>query len=229
VALLLFIATNLEEVRTMKLYQAEWCPFSHRVRAKLTELGIDYEAVNVSASAEKRTELEEITGDSTIPVLVDDEKIFSDSGEILSYLEEKYEANPEELKLHQQELAPTVYGTLPLVVDEAVGQLREELQKADIEVIEEVDLFSLLDGEGAYKVLLAVDRKFMRLAAGANLGAATLAMLKVAVYDEDGVTRVDAIEPEKAAAQVRDSEVNERGLELRKRFIRAIKTLERVR
>ena len=213
----------------MKLYQAEWCPFSHRVRAKLTELGIDYEAVNVSASAEKRTELEEITGDSTIPVLVDGEKIFSDSGEILSYLEEKYEANPEELKLHQRELAPTVYGTLPLVVDEAVGQLREELQKADIEVIEEVDLSSLLDGEGAYKVLLAVDREFMRLVAGANLGAATLTVLKVAVYEEYGVTHVDAIEPEKAAAQVRDSEVNERGLELRKRFIRVIKALERVR
>ena len=28
----------------IKLYQAEWCPFSHRIRAKLTELGIDYEA-----------------------------------------------------------------------------------------------------------------------------------------------------------------------------------------
>jgi hypothetical protein len=23
----------------IKLYQAEWCPFSHRIRAKLTELG----------------------------------------------------------------------------------------------------------------------------------------------------------------------------------------------
>ena len=59
------------------------------------------------------------------------------------------------------------------------------------------------------------------------MGAATLALLKVAVYQEDGVTRVDAIEPEKAAAQVRNSEVNERGLELRKRFIRTIKALER--
>ena len=61
----------------VKLYQAEWCPFSHRIRAKLTELGVDYEAVNVSASAEKRTELKEITGNSTIPVLVDGEKVFS--------------------------------------------------------------------------------------------------------------------------------------------------------
>ena len=85
----------------IKLYQAEWCPFSHRIRAKLTELGIDYEAVNVSASAEKRAKLKEISGNITIPVLVDGEKIFSDSSEILSYLEEEYETNPEELELHQ--------------------------------------------------------------------------------------------------------------------------------
>jgi glutaredoxin len=48
----------------IKLYQAEWCPFSHRIHANLTELGVEYEAVNVSASAEKRTELKEITGNS---------------------------------------------------------------------------------------------------------------------------------------------------------------------
>ena len=211
----------------IKLYQAEWCPFSHRIRAKFTELGVDYEAVNVSASAEKRTELKEITGNSTIPVLVDGEKVFSDSSEILSYLEEKYEADPEELRMHQRELSPTIYGTLPLPIDEAVEQLRGALQEADVEIIDELDLSSLLDGERTYKVLLAADREFLHLAAGANSGAATLALLKVAVYQEDGVTRVDAVEPEKAAAQVRNSEVNERGLELRKRFIRTIKALER--
>jgi glutaredoxin/uncharacterized protein (DUF302 family) len=210
----------------IKLYQAEWCPFSHRIRAKLTELGIDYEAVNVSASAEKRAELKEITGNSTIPVLADGEKVFSDSSEILSYLGEEYESGPEELKLHQRELSPTIYDTLPLDIDETVGRLREALQEADVEIIDELDLSSLLDGERAYKVLLAADREFLQLAAGANLGAATLALLKVAVYEEDGETRVDAIEPEKAAAQIRNSEVNERGLELRKRFIRVIKTLQ---
>jgi len=210
----------------IKLYQAEWCPFSHRIRAKLTELGIDYEAVNVSASAEKRAELKEITGNSTIPVLADGEKVFSDSSEILSYLEEEYESGPEELKLHKRELSPTIYGTLPFTIDETLARLREALQEADVEIIDELDLSSLLDGERAYKVLLTADREFLQLAAGANLGAATLALLKVAVYEQDGETRVDAIEPEKAAAQIRNSEVNERGLELRKRFIRVIKALE---
>jgi glutathione S-transferase len=152
----------------IKLYQAEWCPFSHRIRAKLTELGIGYEAVNVSASGEKRAELKEVTGNGTIPVLVDGEKVFSDSGEMLSYLEEEYDTDPEELKLHQRELAPTVYGTLPFAIHEAVVRLREALQEADIEVIDELDLSSLLDRGEAYKVLLAVDRESMRLAARAN-------------------------------------------------------------
>jgi glutathione S-transferase len=182
--------------------------------------------VNVSASAEKRSELKEITGNSTIPVLTDGEKVFSDSSEILSYLEEEYEADPEELRLHQRELSPTIYGVSPFAIDETLARLREALQEADVEIIDELDLSSPLDGERAYKVLLAVDREFLQLAAGANLGAATLALLKVAVYEEDGVIRVDAVEPEKAAAQIRSSEVNERGLELRKRFIKVTKELK---
>ena len=213
----------------IKLYQAEWCPFSHRVRAKLTELGVGYEAVNVSASSEKREELKDITGDSAIPVLVDGEQVISDSGEAISYLEGKYDANPEELRVHQRELSPTIYGTLPLAIDEAVGRLREALQEEDIEVLDELDLSPSLEGEGAYKVLLGVDREFMQLAAEANPGAATLALLKVAVYEEDGATRVDVVEPEKEVAQIRDPKVNERGLELRKRFIKMIKALEEAR
>ena len=51
----------------MRLYQTEWCPFSHRVRAKLTELGIDYEIVNVSASGKRRAELEEVAGTKATP------------------------------------------------------------------------------------------------------------------------------------------------------------------
>jgi glutaredoxin 3 len=211
----------------MQLYQAEWCPFSHRVRAKLTELGIDYEVVNVSASARKREELEEIAGTKAIPVLVDGERIISDSGEAISYLEQKYEVDPDELKLHRRELSPTVYGMLPFGVEEAAERLREALREADIEVLEELDLSRLMGTGGTYRVLLAVDREFARLAAEANPGAATLALLKIAVYEEDGLTRVDAIEPEKGAGQIRAPKLNDRGLELRKRFIKTIKALER--
>ena len=211
----------------MKLYQAEWCPFSHRVRAKLTELGIDYEIINVPASTKNRTELEEVAGTKAIPVLVDGERVITDSGEAISYLEQKYAPDPEELKVHRLELSPTVYGTLPFGVDEAAERLREELEGAGIEVLEDLDLTPFLGGEAAYRVLIAVDRELLELAAKANPGAATLALLKISIHEENGLTRVDAVEPEKAAGQIRDPQVNDRGLELRKRFIKTIKALER--
>src|SRR5918992_2139010 len=146
------IAQDPRRLWEMRLYQAEWCPFSHRVRAKLTELSIDYEAVNVSASAKKRAELEALAGTSAIPVLVDGERVITDSGEAISYLEQNYEADPEELTLHRRELSPTVYGTLPFGVDEAAGRLREALREADIETLEELDLSSATGRQGPYKV-----------------------------------------------------------------------------
>src|SRR5919112_1725336 len=170
----------------MRLYQAEWCPFSHRVRAKLTELGINYEIVNVSASGKRRAELEEVAGTKVIPVLVDGDRIITDSDEAICYLEHSYETDPEEL-----------------------------------------DLSSYTGSERSYKVLVAVDPEFMRLASKAAPGAAALALLETAVYEEDGLTRVDAIEPEKGVGQIRDPEVNDRGLKLRKRFIQTIKALQR--
>ena len=69
-------------------------------------------------------------------------------------------------------------------------------------------------------------REFMRRAAEVNAGAATLALLKIAVYEEDGLTRVDAVEPEKGVGQIRDPQLNDRGLELRKRLIKTLKNLE---
>jgi glutaredoxin 3 len=210
----------------MRLYQAEWCPFSHRVRAKLTELGIDYEIVNVPAATKNRAELEEVAGTRAIPVLVDGERVITDSGEAISYLERRHEQDPEELRLHRRELSPTVYSNLPLGVDEAVERLREELAGAGIEVIGDLDLTPFTGGE-AYRVLIAVDRELLELAAEANRGAAALALLEISIHEEDDLTRVDAIEPEKAAGQIRDPAVNDRGLELRKRFIRIVKALER--
>jgi glutaredoxin 3 len=211
----------------MRLYQAEWCPFSHRIRAKLTELGVDYEVINVSASSKHREELEEIAGTKAIPVLVDGERVISDSEEAISYLDQMYSMDPEEQKLHRRELSPTVYGTLPFGVEEATGRLREALHKDGIEVLEELDLSPFQERKEPYKALIAVDPEFIRLAAEANAGAATLALLKIAVYEVNALTRVEAIEPEKGVGQIRNPELNDRGLELRKRFIRTIKALER--
>ena len=57
----------------MELYQAEWCPHSHRVRQRLTELGVDVVLRQVPADPDDRGELERVSGSTEIPVLVLDD------------------------------------------------------------------------------------------------------------------------------------------------------------
>ena len=72
----------------MELYQAEWCPHSHRVRQRLTELGVDFTARQVAADPEERKELERISGTTEIPVLVlDDGSSVCGDDQILEYLD----------------------------------------------------------------------------------------------------------------------------------------------
>jgi glutathione S-transferase len=168
-----------------------------------------------------------MAGTKAIPVLVDGDRIITDSDEAISYLEHSYETDPAELELHRRELSPTVYGTLPFGVKEATGRLRGALQKAGIDVLEELDLSSYTESERLYRVLIAEDSELMLLASEATPGAAALTLLEIAVYEEDGFTRVDAIEPAKGVGQIRDPEVNDRGLKLREGFINTIKALQR--
>ena len=55
---------------TLELWQTEWCPASHRVRQRLTELGLTYTTRQVPVQREARAELRRATGASEIPVLV---------------------------------------------------------------------------------------------------------------------------------------------------------------
>ena len=56
----------------MELYQAEWCPHSHKVRQRLTELGLDFTAKQVPADPGEREEMKRRVGTDEIPVLVPD-------------------------------------------------------------------------------------------------------------------------------------------------------------
>jgi glutaredoxin len=54
----------------LTLWQAEWCPYSARVRQALTELGVDFVARQVAAEKEERGAMREETGKDEIPLLV---------------------------------------------------------------------------------------------------------------------------------------------------------------
>ncbi len=54
----------------LSLYQAEWCPYSHRVRQRWTELGLPFVALPVEPWPEERHAMREATGEDSIPTLV---------------------------------------------------------------------------------------------------------------------------------------------------------------
>ena len=60
------------------------------VRDALARLGLEYEKVDVPWSHSQRTEVMEISGQSTVPVLVDGEVVLSDEHDIIDYLKTKY-------------------------------------------------------------------------------------------------------------------------------------------
>ena len=72
------------------LYQAEWCGYCARVRAKLTDLLLDYKVVNVPPSHALRTVVRDVSGQTSIPVMIDGDVVLDDDDDIIPYLEKTY-------------------------------------------------------------------------------------------------------------------------------------------
>ncbi|MHB8491773.1 MAG: glutaredoxin [Solirubrobacteraceae bacterium] len=74
----------------LELWQTEWCPASHRVRQRLTELGLSFTAHQVPVDQDQRAALEALTGSRTIPVLVSRQEVIRGEDAILSYLNHEF-------------------------------------------------------------------------------------------------------------------------------------------
>jgi len=80
--------TNLE------LYELEGCPYCGKVTEKLDELDLEYESHMVPSAHSERTEVQEVSGQTGVPVLVDHEhgiEGMPESDDIIDHLEETYE------------------------------------------------------------------------------------------------------------------------------------------
>ncbi len=78
----------------LTLYDRPDCPYSKRVRRVLDVLEVDYEEIIVPEARADRDELDSLTGQRGVPVVVDDDHPdgwVADSGDISSYLKENYD------------------------------------------------------------------------------------------------------------------------------------------
>jgi glutathione S-transferase len=75
------------------LYELEGCPYCAKVTEKLDELGLEYESRMVARSHDERTEVEKVSGQTGVPVLIDEEHDvdgMAESDDIVAYLDRTY-------------------------------------------------------------------------------------------------------------------------------------------
>ena len=77
----------------LELYQFEDCPYSTKVRKRLSEMEIDYILRNVSQDTSQRDRLRNISGQDEVPTLIDSDRdviIAADEKRIIQHLETYY-------------------------------------------------------------------------------------------------------------------------------------------
>jgi len=77
----------------LTLYELPGCPYCAKVKDKLAELDLEYESIDVPRSHGERTEVEELSGQTGVPVLVDEPNgidAMPESDDIVAYLEKTY-------------------------------------------------------------------------------------------------------------------------------------------
>jgi glutathione S-transferase len=89
----------------IELYQAEWCPFSHQVRQRLTELMVPFVARQVEPEPHERDAMAAATGGGReIPTLVleDGTVVGGDTDEILDAIDRLYPENDFTVDHHER-------------------------------------------------------------------------------------------------------------------------------
>jgi glutathione S-transferase len=77
----------------LELYELRGCPYCAKVTSKLDELGLEYESHMVPSSHDERDEVEAVSGQTGVPVLVDPDNGVDgmpESDDIVAYLERTY-------------------------------------------------------------------------------------------------------------------------------------------
>lgn len=137
------------EAPPIELYQKEACPFSHAVRKRLSDLGIDFIAHNVSPDQPlKHEQLVQAGGKDQIPFLVDHStgvKLYERRA-ILEYLEAHYGAP-----------APSFIGKLAKRIESELKGQADQIAWRIVRPLDEVERFRR-DLGGAWETLAGTYR-----------------------------------------------------------------------
>lgn len=77
----------------IRLFETNFCPYCDIVKETLEELKLDYKIVSVPSPHHLRTEVQELSGQSLVPIIVDEGEVITDSRRIINYLQNKYAHN----------------------------------------------------------------------------------------------------------------------------------------
>jgi hypothetical protein len=100
----------------------------------MTELGLTYTAINVSADREKRPEVVAVSGQSGVPVLQDGDKVYTDPDDALEYLRTTY-PRPEDADKHATIGAWRRSRALSVPPRTALARLAELLLASDFTIV----------------------------------------------------------------------------------------------
>ena len=74
----------------LTLYHVNWCPECAAVREKLAELKLAYEDIVVPDFRPMREQVFDVSGQYCVPVLKDEQAVFTETRDILMHLDQRY-------------------------------------------------------------------------------------------------------------------------------------------
>ncbi len=179
----------------LTLYQAEWCPYCHRVRQVLTELELTYTTVNVPVQRSARTAVRELSGQEAIPVLTDDDTVVSGSDEIIAYLQ-RFPSPPDAAE-HAEVGRYRVVLEAELAPDQLLERVRQVFAENDIRILSEVreEDLGTDDLPGDYVLIQASVPHAAGLAVKADPTVPAAVTFPLAVYAVDGGSELAVTRP----------------------------------
>lgn len=221
----------------LELWQTKWCPASHRVRQRLTELGLTYTNRQLPVDSYRRADLEMATGLRTSPTLVADDQIIAGEEAILAYLPGQHAEPADALVEREKEgKAHGAGGTMSEVgsrytlstdtdldFSDAVTRVREELAAEGFGVLCEIDVQATLKQKlgverEPYLILGACNPTLAHGALEAEPELGVLLPCNVVVHQQDGQTHIAAVDAERMLSIVGNDELSSTATEVRRRL-----------